>query len=85
MLGSVLRSPRAIQVNIAIMRTFVRLRELLASHEELARQIDELRWNPSRTGSANPGDFSDNSASDRSSRRGAETPHRLSDRPGRLS
>lgn len=43
MLSSVLRSGRAIEVNIAIMRTFVRLRQLLASHEDLARQFEELR------------------------------------------
>lgn len=42
MLSSVLNSPRAIQVNIAIMRTFVRLRQMLATHEELARKIAEL-------------------------------------------
>jgi len=42
MLSSVLRSERAIQVNIAIMRTFARLRQLLASHKELARRLDEL-------------------------------------------
>jgi hypothetical protein len=42
MLSSVLRSPRAIQVNIAIMRAFVRLRGLLASNETLARKLDEL-------------------------------------------
>jgi len=36
MLSSVLRSARAVQVNVAIMRTFVRrLREMLATHEEL--------------------------------------------------
>ncbi|MBI4031641.1 MAG: hypothetical protein HY370_08175 [Proteobacteria bacterium] len=39
MLSSVLRSKRAIQVNIGIMRTFVRLREILATHEELARKV----------------------------------------------
>ena len=44
MLSSVLTSPRAIAVNIAIMRTFVRLRQLLATHEELAHQLAELRW-----------------------------------------
>ena len=44
MLSSVLTSPRAIEVNIAIMRTFVRLRQLLATHEELAHQLAELRW-----------------------------------------
>ena len=42
MLSSVLRSPRAIQVNIAIMRVFVRLRETLALHKELARKLAEL-------------------------------------------
>ncbi|MFN7943293.1 MAG: ORF6N domain-containing protein [Thermoanaerobaculia bacterium] len=42
MLSSVLRSPRAIQVNIEIMRAFVRLRSFLAGHEELARKLDAL-------------------------------------------
>ena len=42
MLSSVLRSPRAIQVNIAIMRTFARLRHILASHADLARKLDEM-------------------------------------------
>jgi hypothetical protein len=42
MLSSVLRSPRAIQVNIAIMRVFVRLRETLALHKELAHKLAEL-------------------------------------------
>jgi hypothetical protein len=42
MLSSVLRSPRAIQVNIAIMRTFARLRQILASHAELARKLDKM-------------------------------------------
>ncbi len=42
MLSSVLRSQRAIQVNIAIMRAFVQLRKLLATHEQLARKLDEL-------------------------------------------
>ena len=41
-LSSVLRSKRAIQVNIEIMRTFVRLRQLLASNEELARRPDAI-------------------------------------------
>jgi aspartate oxidase len=40
MLSSVLRSSRAVQVNVAIMRTFVRLREMLSTHEELRRKID---------------------------------------------
>ncbi len=42
MLSSVLRSERAVLVNIEIMRTFVRLREMLASNVELARRLDEL-------------------------------------------
>jgi hypothetical protein len=42
MLSSVLRSPRAIQVNIAIMRAFVRLRQTLALHTELASRLAEL-------------------------------------------
>lgn len=42
MLSSVLRSDRAVAVNIEIMRTFVRLREILASHTHLARKLNEL-------------------------------------------
>jgi hypothetical protein len=42
MLSSVLNSDRAIQVNIAIMRAFVQLRELVGSNRELARKLDEL-------------------------------------------
>jgi ORF6N domain len=42
MLSSVLRSERAIQVNIGIMRAFVRLRLLLSSNAELAQRLDEL-------------------------------------------
>jgi hypothetical protein len=42
MLSSVLRSPRAIAVNVEIMRTFVRLRRMLASHADLARKLDSL-------------------------------------------
>jgi hypothetical protein len=38
----VLRSDRAVQVNIQIMRTFVKLRRMLATHEELARKLDAL-------------------------------------------
>jgi len=39
MLSSVLNSERAVQVNIAIMRTFVKLRQMLASNAELARRL----------------------------------------------
>lgn len=42
MLSSVLRSPRAVQVNIAIMRAFVKLREMLATNHDLARRLDDL-------------------------------------------
>ena len=42
MLSGVLNSDRAIQVNIAIMRAFVRLRELLATHKDLARKLEEM-------------------------------------------
>jgi hypothetical protein len=42
MLSSVLRSKRAIQVNIAIMRTFVTLRQMLATHRDLSRELAEL-------------------------------------------
>ena len=42
MLSSVLHSKRAVQVNIAIMRAFVRLRELIASHKDLAKKLEEL-------------------------------------------
>jgi len=42
MLSSVLRSPRAIQVNIEIMRAFVQLRQMLATNEVLARKLAAL-------------------------------------------
>jgi len=42
MLSSVLRSPRAVKVNIEIMRAFVRIRQWLASNVELARRLAEL-------------------------------------------
>ncbi len=42
MLSTVLKSKRAIHVNIAIMRAFVRLREILATHKDLARKLKEL-------------------------------------------
>lgn len=42
MLSSVLKSPRAIAVNVEIMRAFVRLREMLASNRELKRRLDDL-------------------------------------------
>ena len=42
MLSSVLRSQRAIHVNIEIMRAFIRLRQMIATHVELARKLDAL-------------------------------------------
>jgi ORF6N domain len=42
MLSSVLHSPRAIAVNVEIMRAFVRLRGMLAAHADVARRLDEL-------------------------------------------
>ena len=42
MLSSVLNSERAINVNIVIMRAFVKLREMLASHKDLARKLNEM-------------------------------------------
>ncbi|HEU0138221.1 MAG TPA: ORF6N domain-containing protein [Bryobacteraceae bacterium] len=42
MLASVLNSPRAVQVSIGIVRVFVRLRAILATHAELSRRLEEL-------------------------------------------
>ncbi|TAJ96667.1 ORF6N domain-containing protein [bacterium] len=42
MLSSVLRSKRAIQVNVEIMRAFVRLRQILSLHADLARKLEAL-------------------------------------------
>ena len=42
MLSSVLNSERAIEVNIQIMRAFVKLRELMATHKDLARKLDDM-------------------------------------------
>lgn len=42
MLSSVLRSKRAVEVNIAIMRAFLKFREVLATHKELADRLNEL-------------------------------------------
>lgn len=50
MLSSVLTSEQAIEVNIPIMRTFVRLRHLVATHEELARRLEQLEWRQNEQG-----------------------------------
>jgi hypothetical protein len=42
MLSSVLNSPTAIHVNIQIIRIFVKMREMLASHVELQKRIEEI-------------------------------------------
>ena len=42
MLSTVLNSERAIHLNIEIMRAFVRLREMLATHKDLARKLDAM-------------------------------------------
>ena len=42
MLSSILRSKRAVQVNIAIMRAFGRLRQMLATHKDLARKLEAM-------------------------------------------
>ena len=42
MLSSVLRGKRAAEVNVEIMRAFVRLRRILATHDELARKLESL-------------------------------------------
>jgi hypothetical protein len=42
MLSAVLNSDRAIQMSIVIVRAFVKLRELLATHKDLARRIEKL-------------------------------------------
>jgi len=42
MLSSVLKSRRAIQVNIAIMRSFVKIREMLSAHKDLARKLEDM-------------------------------------------
>ncbi len=41
MLSSVLHSDRAIDINVAIMRTFIKLREMLSTHKDIARKIEE--------------------------------------------
>ena len=52
MLSSVLNSPRAITVNIAIMRAFVRLREFLSSHAKLAKRLGKLEQEVASHGKA---------------------------------
>jgi hypothetical protein len=48
MLSSVLKSARAVQMNILIIRAFLRMRELLASHRNLAARVEKLEANQRR-------------------------------------
>src|SRR5262245_14908498 len=41
--ANVLNSPRAVEMSVHVLRAFVRLREMLASHKELAKRLDELK------------------------------------------
>lgn len=50
MLSSVLRSDRAVQMNIFIMRAFVQLRELIATNKEVATRMDELERRQDKQG-----------------------------------
>jgi hypothetical protein len=51
MLSSVLHSERAVQMNIAIMRAFVRLREMIAANKDLAVRVEKLEHGQRRIGS----------------------------------
>jgi hypothetical protein len=51
MLSTVLRSQRAVQMSIAIVRTFVRMRELMASNKEIAARVEKLERGHDRTAS----------------------------------
>lgn len=42
MLGNVLKSPRAVEISLVVVRTFVQLREMLASHKDLAVKLEQL-------------------------------------------
>lgn len=52
MLGNVLKSPRAIEVSLLVVRAFVQIRELLAAHKDLAAKLDQLEKKVSRHDSA---------------------------------
>jgi methyl-accepting chemotaxis protein len=51
MLSAVLRSVRAVQMSIAIVRTFVRMRELMAANKEIAARVEKLERSHDRTAS----------------------------------
>ena len=50
MLSSVLRSPRAVQINISIIRAFIRMRELMLTSKDIADRIEKLETSHQRTG-----------------------------------
>jgi hypothetical protein len=50
MLSSVLKSKRAVQINIAIMRAFVKVRQVLARHKDVARKLEEIERSQKRQG-----------------------------------
>jgi ORF6N domain-containing protein len=50
MLSSVLNSDRAVQMNILIIRAFVKLREMIATHKDLARKIEEIERTQQKQG-----------------------------------
>ena len=50
MLSSVLNSARAVQINILIIRAFMKLREMLASHKDLARKVERLEFQQKNQG-----------------------------------
>ncbi len=52
MLSSVLRSKRAVQVNIAVIRAFVKLRQILSTHKELGHKLEELEKKIEKHGEA---------------------------------
>jgi hypothetical protein len=52
MLSSVLKSKRAVQMNIVIIRAFVKLREMLSSHKDLAQKIERVETRLNQHGSA---------------------------------
>jgi hypothetical protein len=50
MLSSVLKSTRAVEMNIHIIRSFIRMRELLATHKDLAARVAKLETGQERQG-----------------------------------
>ena len=77
MLSSVLRSQRAVQVNIAIMRAFVRLREILATHKDLALRLDELEEEGRATGREDSRRFRGHPPAHDAATRAQKAPHWL--------